>query len=150
MVLLEKTHRHRHIRRRHFRTILGRDQRQTQHFGQAFAHFALGHQAQTREQRHQIALAVFLLQAPRAHQIRLFQAAARDQMLADAFVEQRGRSRFLQFHFREHELYLPLGCGDSTPLPGAGSPVSCRISSPMNGRLQRIHNTAGTSIGRIK
>ena len=71
--------------RRQFRHLFQAYQWQAQDLGAGFGMVAFGHQAQACQQRQQAA-AGFLLQAARAHQVRVLQPAFFQQRGDDAFV----------------------------------------------------------------
>ena len=74
MELLHELGGERHAFRRQLRHVLDADQWQVEHFGDGFGVVAFGHQPQPRQQRQQAA-AGFLLQAPRAAQVGVLEAA---------------------------------------------------------------------------
>ena len=114
VVLLQEARRHLHVRRRRVRAFLGREQRQLHHLGQRLGGVALGNQPETRHQRDEIALGVFLMQTLGAAEIGFLEPAARDHLRTDALVEARlcGGRRFGDLGFGFGLGHGELGGGD--------------------------------------
>jgi len=83
VILLEETNREVDVRRRQVRSILGRQQGQTEQFGPGIGQVTLGHQAEAGHQRGKGPLRRLVMQATCPREVGVLKAAMRHQVRTD-------------------------------------------------------------------